>query len=557
MLTNMHIKNIVLIDEIDIDFSEGLNILTGETGAGKSVIIGSLGICMGGKFGKELLRDPEKDGLVELTFSVEEPHVKRGLSALDVEAEDGELVISRVLSENGRTKNRINGMTVTTALLKEVAALLIDLHAQHEQQTLLKPHKHLQILDEFGKDKIDPLKEKTAQAYSAFLKAEEALASASMDEGARAKRLDYLEYQIREIEEAKLVPGEDEELEAYYKRAEHAREITENLSAVSGLIGYDTPNACGEQLSRAAERLKRVEALDEKLGGYLEQLTQVDAMLSDINRELSDYIGGLDFDERTLEQTEQRLNTINGLKLKYGQMIEEILKTYEDFCSEKEQLEAYDTYMETLSREYEEKKKALEDACEALHLAREKKSVSLVKIIREALLELNFMQVEFDMEFARTEGFTADGNDHAVFMISTNVGEPMRPLHEIASGGELSRVMLAVKSCLAGKEDTPTLVFDEIDVGISGKTAQAVAERLSVIAKAHQVLCITHLPQIAAKADSHYEIEKHAEEGKTVTNIRRLDAEASVRELARLLTGETLTETALSHARELIEQAKK
>ena len=558
MLENMHIKNMVLIDEIDIDFTGGLNILTGETGAGKSVIIGSLGICLGGRFNKELLRDQSREGLVELTFSVKEPHVIRELEKLSLSpGEEGELVIRRILCTNGKTKNRINDITCTVATLKEAAALLLDLHAQHEQQTLLVPKKHLALLDEYGRETIDDLKQAVARAYADYKEAEKKQTEALMDETDRLKRMDYLEYQIKEIEAAKLVVGEDAELEAFYKKAEHAKEILEVLNTVYRLTGYGENASCGELLGRAAGELKAVERLDDGLTGFSDMLAQADALLNDFNRELSDYMSSMEFDEGALRSAEQRLDVINGLKLKYGQSIEEILSVLAEFIDEREHLLSYESYLEDLKRACEEKRRLLEKANASLTAARKKAAKGLTAVIREALLSLNFMQVEFDMEFEQLPDFSAEGVDRAVFMISTNVGEPMRPLHEIASGGELSRVMLAIKSCFAGRDDTPTLVFDEIDVGISGKTAQAVSERLSVIAGAHQVICITHLPQIAAMADSHFEIEKTVEDGKTVTKIRALDEEESVREIARLLTGAKLTESAVSHARELKRLAKK
>ena len=558
MLANLHIKNMVLIPELDMDFRDGLNILTGETGAGKSIIIGALGICLGGRFDAKLLRDENEEGVCELTFFVREERVKKGLAELGIETgEEDELVISRILPANGRCKNRINGITVPLNVLKEAAALLIDLHAQHEQQTLLKPHRHLEIVDEFGGDEIAKKKQAVAEAYAVYSALLDEKKQAVTDASEREKRMDYLEYQIAEIEAAKLAEGEDEELEAFYKKAEHARDIMENANKIYLLTGDGNGNACGAQLSRALPLLKTIAELDPQASDLAQMLEQADALLGDFNRALSDYMGDLEFDESELMNAERRLDTINGLKMKYGQSIALINEALSSFRKEHEKLTDYEAYLASLDKKVADAETKLEKACADLHKARVSASERLTKTIREALLELNFLQVEFDMSFEKTEAYTAEGYDRAVFMISTNVGEPMRPLHEIASGGELSRVMLAIKSSMASKDDTPTLVFDEIDVGISGKTAQAVSKRLAVLAKEHQVLCITHLPQIAAMADHHYVIEKRVTGEKTVTGIRHLSKEDSVKELARLLTGEELTEAALENARILIEEAKK
>lgn len=559
MLLTMHIKNIALIEEIDIDFHDQLNILTGETGAGKSIIIGSLGICLGGKFPKELLRDETKDGLVELAFSVEQPAIREALEAMEVEVdEQDELLISRRLSPNGRTVNRVNDTTVTISRLKDIASLLIDLHAQHEQQTLLKPAKHLEILDRFGGEDIQMLKKQVQEDYHSYRELEEEKKRGSMDEAERNKRVDFLKYQIKEIQDAKLVEGEDEQLEHQYKKAVNAKEILQYANDIYAMTGYGAASAA-EQLGRAIRDMRRLIELDEELTDASNILQDADGLLADFNREISEYMKDMEFDESEFHEMESRLDQINSLKAKYGNSISEILESLASFEKEYETLSGYDAYIKELSEKWKKKTAKLEASSRALSEKRRALAEKLCAKIRESLEDMNFNMVRFEMRFETAPVYSANGYDDACFYISTNVGETMRPLQEVASGGELSRIMLAMKSCLANQDDTPTLVFDEIDVGISGRTAQKVAEKMSILSRHHQVICITHLPQIAAMADAHYLIEKNVENEKTISSIRLLSKEEEIEELARLIGGAKITETTIHTVTEmkgLAEQAK-
>lgn len=559
MLLTMHIKNIALIEEIDIDFHDQLNILTGETGAGKSIIIGSLGICLGGKFPKELLRDETKDGLVELAFSVEQPAIREALEAMEVEVdEQDELLISRRLSPNGRTVNRVNDTTVTISRLKDIASLLIDLHAQHEQQTLLKPAKHLEILDRFGGGDIQMLKKQVQEDYHSYWELEEEKKRGSMDEAERNKRVDFLKYQIKEIQDAKLVEGEDEQLEHQYKKAVNAKEILQYANDIYAMTGYGAASAA-EQLGRAIRDMRRLIELDEELTDASNILQDADGLLADFNREISEYMKDMEFDESEFHEMESRLDQINSLKAKYGNSISEILESLASFEKEYETLSGYDAYIKELSEKWKKQTAKLEASSRALSEKRRALAEKLCAKIRESLEDMNFNMVRFEMRFETAPVYSANGYDDACFYISTNVGETMRPLQEVASGGELSRIMLAMKSCLANQDDTPTLVFDEIDVGISGRTAQKVAEKMSILSRHHQVICITHLPQIAAMADAHYLIEKNVENEKTISSIRLLSKEEEIEELARLIGGAKITETTIHTVTEmkgLAEQAK-
>ena len=549
MLVNLHISNIALIDELDIDFSEGLNILTGETGAGKSIIVGSIGIGLGGRFDQSLLRDPSRDGMVELLFNVDSV-MEDKLKALDITADQGEVLISRRLT-GGRTVNRINNSTVTVSLLKEVSGLLLNLHAQHEQRTLLKPEMHLELLDSSDAALI-PLKEEVARLYAEHKEVQDRLADMQTDEAERAKKLDFLSYEIKEIEDARLRPGEDEELEARYRRGTNQRGIAEVTGEVYNITGYDSDRSAGNMLSRAVREIQSLTRLDESASELSDMLSEIDSLLSDFNRQLSDYMSDSEFSEEELREVEERLNLINSLKVKYGRTFEEICDTLIELKKEAEELESFDETLAELNKKEQELDKKLTAAADKLSKARKKSADKLCKDISSSMAELNFNKVDFTMQFEELPKASRNGRDKAVFYISTNVGEKAGPLNEIASGGELSRVLLAMKSAISEKGGTPTLIFDEIDSGISGVTAQKVGKMMKKLSGSHQIIAITHLPQIAAEADSAFLIEKTTREGRTYTNIRALADEERVTELARLLGGEKITDSVLTAAKEML-----
>lgn len=560
MLINLHIKNLALIDELDIDLGKGLNILTGETGAGKSIIIGSIGICLGGKFSRELLRDPEKDGLVELTFDVNDMNIVKSDNKDDVPnssicefistADEGILTISRKLSKD-RVVNRINGETVTVSRIKEVAEALINLHAQHEQTTLLHEEKHIEILDSSSRE-IQALKQDVREAYQAYMANRKELAGMNMDASERAKRVDFLRFEEEEIEAAKLISGEDTELEALYTKMNNAKEICEITESVYSSTGYDSSNSAGNQISRSLQKLKSIERYDKDAEPLITTLTDIEAILNEFNQSLSEYIEGSTFEEKTYVETEQRLNLINTLKSKYGRSIEDIKNSLEAIKTELDSLSDYEARLEELTAKEKELQKALKERCAVLSEARKVKAAELSAKITEALKSLNFSDVQFYMDMKRLPECTAEGFDSITFMISTNVGEEPKPLHMVASGGELSRIMLATKSVLADVWDTPTLIFDEVDTGISGITAQKVAEMMKELSRTHQIISITHLPQIASKADNSFLIVKTVTDGRTFTGIRAIEGEDKVMELARLLGGDSITESVITAAREML-----
>lgn len=559
MLQSLHVKNLALIDESEVDFTEGLNILSGETGAGKSIIIGSINLALGEKVQKEMLRESAEDGemepaLVELIFRVTDERQRAQLEALEVYPEDDEVILSRRIV-NGRGTAKVNAQSVPTSKVKEIAAILIDIHGQHEHQSLLSKKKHLEILDDYAGEKIAASKAAMCEAYRSYRRLSEELMNADVDVEERLREISFLEYEINEIEEASLRDGEDEELEADFRKFSNGRKIVEAVSAAYGSTGEGMENA-SDLIGRGLRELSGVTSYDSKLEELEKELMEIDNLLNDFNRELADYVESMDFDDETFYQVEKRLDEVNHLKSKYGGSISEVLEALIEKQERLMRLRDYDQYLEELKDKVSAARDDLEQKCIVVSEIRQKYAKKLTKAVTEALKDLNFLDVKFTMEFGRLSDYTANGFDDAEFLISTNPGEPLKPLGKVASGGELSRIMLAVKTVLADADAVETLIFDEIDSGISGRTAQMVSEKMSVLGQSHQIICITHLPQIAAMADSHYLIEKSVHNQTTVSTIRRLKAEESVDELARMLGGVEITETVKQSAREMKELAK-
>ena len=552
MLHNLYVKNLALIDEIEVEFTKGLNILTGETGAGKSIILGSVNLALGGKYTSDIIRKGAEYGYVELTFFVENPVQEEALKRREIFPEDGVVVLSRKLMQK-RSISKINGETVPIALLKEAASVLIDIHGQHEHQSLLYKKNHLAILDAFAKERIEDVKKQLADAYHIYKVYKEELNEALTDEKDRNKEIGFLEFEIREIREAKLVEQEDERLEDEYRRMTNGKKIVGNLDEAYEYTG----KTASEMLSRALRCMQEASKYDEQAQELFSQLAELDSLLNDFNRELSDYRLCFDFSEEAFFEVETRLNEINRLKAKYGNSIAEILT----YCVEKEErllkLQDYDCYLEELRKKLEQSERKVRKYAEKLSVLRKEEAEKLTGLIQEGLQDLNFLDTQFEIVFRELKEYTACGMDEIEFMISMNPGEPVRPLGEVASGGELSRIMLAIKSVMADRDQIETLIFDEIDVGISGRTAQKVSEKMAYIGKNHQVICITHLAQIAAMADAHYAIEKCVENGVTKSKIFRLQKEQEIEELARILGGAEITETVMQSAAEMKELAER
>lgn len=544
MLLELRVKNLALIEKAEVSFRDGLNILTGETGAGKSIIIGSVNMALGGKASRDMIRQGADYAYVELIFSVEDEEKRRLLSQMDIELpEDNTLIITKKIMP-ARSVSKVNDETVTAGRLKEITSLLIDIHGQHEHQSLMYKSKHLQILDDYGKSRTTPLKEEIAGVFGQYQKLSRKLEDMNLDREGRLREADFCRYEIEELEGAQLKAGEEETLTADYRRLKNAQRIMEYLSEAYDIM----ENA---QVSTALKAVDQASEYDEELSGIRDQMYDVDAIIGDVSHDIREYMDKFSFDEEEFARIQQRLDLIHNLQAKYGSTIEEILEKLEGKKQRLEELENYDLVKQETERQWKECGDRLEELCGKLSDVRKKEAAKLTKKIRQGLEDLNFIDVEFSMEFGRLPQYTGAGYDEAEFMISTNPGMPARPLGMVASGGELSRIMLAVKSVLADTDDIPTLIFDEIDTGISGRTAQKVSEKLAYIAGSHQVICITHLPQIAAMADVHFEIAKKLKGGVTTTSIQELDEEQMIGELARLLGGAEITEAVYDNAREM------
>ena len=555
MLVHLHVRNLALIEDIEVEFGPGLNILTGETGAGKSILLGSMQLILGGRSAKDMIRTGASNALVELLFQVENPRAEASLRELGVETSEGQVLLTRKLMD-GRSINKINGETCTVAQMKAAASCLLDIHGQHEHQSLLYQDKQLEILDIYGKEEIFPAKEKVQTAYKKYRDCKRQLDELDIDEEQRNRERAFLEFEINEIESAQLVSGEDEELEKRYRKLNNGRKILETLQGVRDLTGYESGQGAGESVGNAVREISRVTEYDTQLDSMASALQEIDGLLNDFNRELASYVDDLNFDDEAFYETEKRLDMLNGLKAKYGRTIEDI----QEYClKQKQKLENLDKYEERFHEAEENLKKSreeLETVSHKLSVIRQKYSQMLTDKITEGLKDLNFLDVQFQITFRRRKEYTAGGFDDIEYEISTNPGESLKPLGKIVSGGELSRIMLAIKAILADRDQIETLIFDEIDTGISGRTAQKVSEKMALIGRCHQVLCITHLPQIAAMADTHFEIEKHQKDNETITEIHPLEGDDSVRELARLLGGAEITQAVFDNAKEMKELAQ-
>lgn len=552
MLQNLHVKNLALINETEVEFKGGLNILSGETGAGKSIIIGSINLALGEKVQKEMLRDNADTALVELVFYVENPATLEAVRALGIEAEDETIILSRKITA-GRAIARINGEAVSASKMKEAAALLIDIHGQHEHQSLLSKRKHLEILDLFAKDLLREQKQKLSVCYREYRKLLDELEQSDSDTEERARELSFLEYEAKEIEDANLTLGEDVELEEQFRKYSNGKKILDAIHVVQAATAEEDESA-SERISRAVRELAGVSGYDKRVEELENQLTEIDNLLGDFNREVASYLSEEEFDNETYFEIEKRLDFINHLKSKYGNSIEQILESYNIKCERIAVLKDYDEYLKQLLSKINHKKQELTQLSDEVSAIRQKESVVLTNAIRQALMDLNFLDVRFTMEFRKID-FTENGTDEVEFMISTNPGEPLKPLGKVASGGELSRIMLAIKTVLAENDRIETLIFDEIDSGISGRTAQMVSEKMNELGRSHQIICITHLPQIAAMADTHFLIEKSVENDTTVSHIHELSDEESVQELARMLGGVEITDKVVENAREMKKMA--
>ena len=554
MLSELHVKNFAILDEVSVEFGKGLNVLTGETGAGKSLLLGSVNAALGGKVSKDFLGSNGDYALAELLFD-NDACVRDLLEKYELPESDM-LVISRRITDTGRSVSRINGETVNASIVKEIASRLFDVHGQHDHQTLLYPAKQLALLDRYaGAEALEEAAAVRALARD-YRAAKKELSDASEHGAARARELSMAQYEYDEIMAARLVAGEDDLLEERFRVLSNREKLTEACAEADSVLSTDATSVT-TGIGRALRKLSKASSLDPKLEAIYEDLRLAEEQVGDIAARLSDYLSEITGTEAELNEVGERLDVINRLKSKYGRTIEAILAYAEEAERTIAKLSDFDGYVAALTEKVKKSEQALRTEAAKLTAIRKKAADELSAKVRASLSELNFLNSEFTVEFRELEEPGETGAEEAEFMISANPGEPLRPLAKIASGGELSRVMLALKTASSGKDEIETVFFDEIDAGISGRTAQKVAEKLAAIAQTKQVICITHLPQIAAMADCHFEISKSAENGKTRTTLQKLTEDEVPRELARMLGGAEITDSVMANAREMRELARK
>ncbi len=550
MLLNLHVKNLAIIDEVEVDFSEGLNVLTGETGAGKSIIIGSINLALGGKVPKGIIRKGEESALVELLFSVENEMQREAIEKLGIDLDEDMVLISRKLTK-GRSINRINGESVTVTMLKEIASVLIDIHGQNEQQSLLYKSKHMEIVDRYARDMMQGKDEELAESYRRYKELLAEKNDSNISEEERRRDEAFIRYELEEITNASLVHGEEEKLAEEYKKLSNASSIAEGLGEIYSMTGSGGNQSVSDALGYSLRIISKLAEYDDEIGQFAGQLSDIDALVSDFNRDISSFMDNMELSSGQLEEVEKRLDLIRNIKAKYGATTEKVKQYAEKLQGKLDKYQIYDEYQKGLDEKIDKELLKLKKLSADISKVRKKCAKILEGKITDALIELNFLQVHFEIEVRTLDEYTSKGIDEVEFMISTNPGEDMKPIGSAASGGELSRIMLAVKAVLAEHDEISTLIFDEIDVGISGRTAQMVAEKMALIAASHQVICISHLAQIAAMADAHYLIEKSNDNNHTSTDIRRLYESETVDELARILGGVEITDAVVSSAKEM------
>ena len=557
MLLSEKVKNLALIREAEISFGEGLNVITGETGAGKSLVIGSVELALGGKASGSIVRHGEDEASVELVFEAESEREGAMMRDLGIEIEDDGLVIMARKLKESRSTAKINGDTVNASVLKKAASALIDIHGQRDQMGLLSKRNLCAILDRYaGEGVAEPLL-KVEEYYVNYKELMKELEEDVSDPDELKRREDLLRFEVMEIEEAELKPGEDTEIEERYNLMKNARKIAESLSDALGALSENSAGNASDCIGRASSGLTGIQGIDEKTDAIINRISEIEALIGDVAIDIGDRLRSMDFSEEEYEETEQRMDLINHLKSKYGKSIEEIYEALEKKQAELGKIEDHDSYLADLKGRLEISRKELKTACSELSKKRVSAAAKLQEEMKDALSELNFENVEFSINVVPDEDrFTSGGYDTVSFMISLNRGEALQPLEDVASGGELSRIMLALKTVLADTDDIPTLIFDEIDTGISGRTAEKVAEKLAVLSEKRQVIAITHLPQIAAMADHHFIIEKTSDDTSTETSVRELTGDEPVDELSRLLSGSAVTDTVRENAREMLALAR-
>lgn len=555
MLLELRIKSFALIDKIEIRFSKGFNVLTGETGTGKSILIDSINFILGDKQSKDIIRAGEESAYVEGVFEMQGEEIASLLTDNGIEPEDI-IIISREMNKSGRSTSRINGKAVTMGFLKQVGKYLVDIHGQHEHQSLLNEDTHIGILDSFCDESFKKLIEKYLELYNTNKEIERDIQRLSIDDKQKLRRIDLLTFQINEIEAATLKQREDEELSKKRDILFNSEKIYTILSDIyERLYGGTGLTSVYDEIGKSITNLESIVKFDENLLNKKEELEDVYYKLEYIVEGIRDYKSSIEFNSEELEQVEIRLDMINNLKRKYGSSIEDILKYYDEAKMELSNIQRSEKLLDELNKKRDGNNKKLIEMAKDITRIRKKASEKLENMITKELKYLGMEKAIFKVRVDKADNIGPNGEDRVFFLMTANPGEPLKSLSKVASGGEMSRIMLAIKSVIADIDKIPTLIFDEIDIGISGRTAQAVAEKMYLISRSHQILCVTHLPQIASMADNHFQIQKMVKDNKTTTNVHLLEKNTRVDELARMLGGAVLTEITRNHAKEVIELA--
>lgn len=559
MLLQLNISNFALIETLSISFEKGLNILSGETGAGKSILIDAINYVLGVKFSKDLIRTGESKTYVEAVFTIENEKTKEKLESNDIEYEDI-VIISREAFQSGKTIAKVNGKTVLLAFLREISSTLIDIHGQHENQALMNPENHLTFLDNYGEETLTGVKNQFKVYYDRLKEINAKISELHSKLGDKDKVIDYLKYQIEEIEKAKLKPSEDEVLEERYAVISNSEAISRGLNESYERLYNGSENSLSifDNLGIVIKEMKNIEKHSEKIKSISDSLEEIYYNIEQNVEEIRTLRDNIEFDERELETINSRIYVIDTLKKKYGKTINEINRNKEKLIQEYEQLSNYSEVIDKLLAEKEKVYKLLLIEAEKMHNERDKLARELEHNIMGELkyigLEKSIFKIQVDYD---TVHINEHGADKVQFCIATNPGEPLKSLEKIVSGGELSRIMLAIKTVFADKDKIPSIIFDEIDTGISGRIAQSVAEKMYVISKNHQVFCVTHLAQIACMSDVHYWVQKNTEKNKTYTTLKKLTKNGKEEAVAKILGGSELTKITIEHAKEMISLADK
>ena len=550
MLTNIHIENYALIDCLDIDINEGLNIITGETGAGKSIILGAIGAALGAKINSDVIRAGEEYSFISVSFHINDADKLKALTELDaVDLSDGDIIVTRKIFP-ARSVFKINGVTVSAAQVRSLSSLIIDIHSQRDNLLLLKTENQLKLVDSFGDDEFRKLMDRQKSLYEEYTECNSKLANIGDDASLREREISLLQYEIKEIEEASLTVEEDEELEEKFSKMSYLEKIRRGVAESLQSLESGDVNSI-DLLGKAIKSLGDAINYDKDLVQIYDALKEAESILSDASGDLYSYIENNEMDEEEFARITNRIDLYNTLKRKYNGSVKGILEALDEKIERLDTLINSDEYITKLKDRINELIDEMNQVCQSLHDKRVGIAEHLQSLIMSEMTDLNFNNVQFLIEVRKNDTFSSNGYDSVEFLISLNSGEDVKPLKNIASGGEISRIMLAIKSVIADRDITGTMIFDEIDTGISSRTAQYVAEKMHNISKSHQIICITHLPQIAAIADTHFYVYKEVSDNKTITCMRELDEESQINELARFLGGSKITENVMENAKEM------